>query len=79
MPEFAYNNIKNASIGHTLFKINYGYYPRVSFKEDVDPCSRSRSANKLAEELRGDRNLLSESSLRTKTAEESQWQGSKGP
>ncbi len=52
MAEFAYNNTKNASTGHTLFKLNYCYYPKVSFKEDVDPCSRSRSANKLAEDLR---------------------------
>ncbi len=52
MAEFAHNNAKNASIGYTPFKLNCGYYPRVSFKEDVDPCSRSRSANKLAKEPR---------------------------
>ncbi len=52
MAEFAYNNAKNASTGDTLFELNCGYDPRVSFKEDVDPCSRSCSANKLAEELR---------------------------
>ncbi len=50
--EFAYNNVKNASTSHTLFELNCGYYPRVSFKEDVNPRSRSRLANKLAEELR---------------------------
>ncbi len=50
--EFAYNNTKNASTGHTPFELNYGYNPRVSFEEDVDPCSRSRSANELVEELR---------------------------
>ncbi len=52
MAEFKYNNAKNASIGHTLLELNCGYNPRVSFKEDVDPCSRSHFANKLAEELR---------------------------
>ena len=52
MAEFTYNNIKNTSIGHTLFELNCGYYPRVSFEEDVDPRSRSCSANKLAEELK---------------------------
>ncbi len=52
MAEFAYNNTKNASTGHTPFKLNCGYHLRVSFKEDVDPRSRSRSANELAEELR---------------------------
>ncbi len=49
--EFAYNNAKNASTSQTLFELNYGYHPRVSFEED-DPRSRSRSANELAEELR---------------------------
>ncbi len=52
MAEFAYNNAKNTSTGYTPFKLNCGYHPRVSFKEDVDPYSRSRSTNKLAEELR---------------------------
>ncbi len=50
--EFAYNNAKNASSGHTPFELNCGYNPRVSFKEDVDLRSKSRSANELAEELR---------------------------
>ncbi len=52
MAEFAYKNAKNASNGHTLFELNCGYHPRVSFEEDVDPRSKSRSANELAEELR---------------------------
>ncbi len=52
MAEFAYNNAKNASTGHTPFELNYSYHLRVSFEEDVDPRSRSRSANKLAEKLR---------------------------
>ncbi len=52
MAEFPYNNAKNASTGHTPFKLNCGYHPRVSFEEDVDPRSRSCSANELAEELR---------------------------
>ena len=52
MAEFAYNNAKNTSIGHSLFKLNYGYYPRVSFEEDVDPRLKSCFANKLIEELR---------------------------
>ncbi len=50
--EFAYNNAKNASTGHTFFKLNCGYHPRVFFEEDVNPRLRSRSANELAEELR---------------------------
>ncbi len=52
MAEFAYNNVKNTSTGHTPFELNYGYHPRVSFEKDVDPRSRSRSANELVEELR---------------------------
>ena len=52
MAEFVYNNAKNASTGHTPFKLNCGYYLKVSFKEDVDSRSRSCSANELAEELR---------------------------
>ena len=34
--EFAYNNAKNVSIGHTPFKLNCGYYLRASCKKDVD-------------------------------------------
>ena len=52
MAEFAYNNAKNSSTGHILFELNCGYHSRVFFKEDVDPRSKSRSANELAEELR---------------------------
>ncbi len=52
MAEFAYNNAKTISTSHTPFELNCGYHPRVSFEEDVDPRSRSCSANKLAEELR---------------------------
>ena len=52
MAEFAYNNAKNASTGHTPFELNYGFHPRVSFKNNVDPRSRSRSANELAKELK---------------------------
>ena len=50
--EFAYNNAKNVSTGHTPFELNCGYHPKVLFEEDVDPCSRSRSTNKLIEELK---------------------------
>ena len=52
MAEFAYNNVKNTSTGHTFFKLNCGYHLKVFFKEDFDPQSRSCSANKLAKELR---------------------------
>ncbi len=52
MAEFAYNNVKNTSTGHTVFKFNCSYYFRSFFKEDVDPRSRSQSVNKLAKELK---------------------------
>ena len=52
MAEFTYNNAKNASTDHTPFELNCGFYPRVFFEDDVDPCSRSRSADELAKELR---------------------------
>ena len=50
--EFAYNNTKNASTGHTLFKFNCGYHSKVFFEEDVDFRLRSRSTNELAEKLK---------------------------
>ena len=52
MAKFAYNNVKNASTGHTLFELNCGFYPQISFKDNVDPCSRSYSINKLGKKLR---------------------------
>ncbi len=52
MAEFAYNNAKYASTDHTPFELNYGYHPRVFFKENVDLFARSCFANELAEELR---------------------------
>ncbi len=52
MAEFAFNKAKNTNTGYTPFELNCGYYPRVSFKENVNPCLRSCSANKLAEELK---------------------------
>ncbi len=52
MIEFVYNNVKNVSIGHTLFKINYGYHPQVLFKENVKLHLKSCFTNKLAKELK---------------------------
>ncbi len=52
MAKFSYNNTKNASIGYTLFELNYGYHLQVLFKEDVNFRSRFCFANKLAKELR---------------------------
>ena len=52
MAEFAYNNAKNASIGHTPFKLNCGYHPRVLYEENINPHSKSKLADKLSAELR---------------------------
>ena len=52
MAEFAYNNAKHASMRYTFFELNCEYHPRVSYKEDINPRSRSKAANKLTEELR---------------------------
>ena len=51
MPKFAHNNTKNASIGHTPFKLNCVYHPRVLFKKDTDHCFRSKTIDKLLAEL----------------------------
>ena len=50
--EFAYNNAKNASTGHTPFELNYGYHPWISYEEKADPRSKSKSADKLLAEPR---------------------------
>ncbi len=51
LAELAYNNAKNASTGHTPFELNCGYHRRVSFEEDVDPRSKSKSAGELPAQL----------------------------
>ena len=51
MAEFAYNNVKNASTGHTPFELNYGYHPRMLYKEDVNPRFQSKLADELSAEL----------------------------
>ena len=52
MTEFAYNNAKHASTGYTPFKLNCGYHPHISYKEEVDTHSRSKAPNELTKELR---------------------------
>ncbi len=50
--EFAYNNTKNTSTGHTSFELNYGFHPQASYKKDVDPCSKLKLVDELANDLR---------------------------
>ena len=52
MAEFAYNNAKNASIGHTSFELKSSYHPWMSYEEDVDPRSQSKLADELSAELK---------------------------
>ena len=52
MAEFAYNNVKNANTGHTPFELNCDYHPRMSYEEDVNPCSQSKWADELLAEFR---------------------------
>ena len=35
-----------------LFKLNCSYHPRILYKDDVDPCSKSKSADNLSAELK---------------------------
>ena len=50
MAEFAYNNAKNASTGFTLFELNYGYHPLISYEKDFDLLSQSKTAEELSSE-----------------------------
>ena len=52
MAEFVYNNAKNASTSHTLFKLNYSFNSRIFFDDDVAYRSRSYFADELAKELK---------------------------
>ena len=63
MAEFAYNYAKNTSTRHTPFELNCGFYPWVSFKDDVNPCSKSHSADELVNELRELMNIYQQNLL----------------
>lgn len=52
MAKFAYNNTKNASTSYIPFELNCDYYSQISYIKDVNPCSKSKSAGKLANELK---------------------------
>ena len=51
MANTAYNNIKNTNAGHTPFELGCSYYLRVSYKEDIDFYSKTKSVNKLFTKL----------------------------
>ena len=56
MAEFTYNSAKNINTGHKPFELNCRYHPRILFEDDANFHSKSRSAKKLAKELK---NLMS--------------------
>lgn len=51
MAKFAYNNAKNKSIGYTTYKLKCGYYLRIFFKKNTNPCFWYRTVDKLSEKL----------------------------
>lgn len=51
MAKFTYNNTKNKSINNTSLQFNCGYHLRILFKDEVNSCLKSCSANKLAKKL----------------------------
>lgn len=55
MAQFAHNNAKNASTSHIFLELNYGFYPRISYKKDVNPRSQLKLVEKLVNKL--DNNL----------------------
>lgn len=52
MTEFAYNNVKNASIDNLLFKLNEGFYFRLIYKKDVKSYLKSKPVDEIAPEIR---------------------------
>ena len=52
MTEFAYNNVKYASIGYMRFELNCRYHQCVFYKEEVNPYSKFKAADELIEKLR---------------------------
>ena len=51
MAEFAYNSVQNTSTGHTPFKLNFGYHLHISYKENIDSCSKSKIVDELSTKL----------------------------
>ena len=51
MAKFAYNNVKNVTIGYTPFELNCRYHPWVLYEENIDSCSESELTDELLAEL----------------------------
>ena len=44
--------MENANTSYTPFKLNYGYHSCISYKQNIDHYSKSKSANDLANKLK---------------------------
>ena len=51
MGDFAYNNANNTNTSYISFELNCGHHPRVSYKENINPCFKFKSIDKLLTEL----------------------------
>lgn len=52
MAKFIYNNAKNTSTSHTSFKLNCSYHLWILYKDDINPCFKSKSIDDLSIELK---------------------------
>ena len=52
MAEFTSNNAKHASTEYMSLELNCRCHPRIFYKDDVVPRSKSKVADKLTKELR---------------------------
>lgn len=50
--KFAYNNIKNISIGYIPLVLNYLYHLKVSIKDEINLYSKSCFDNELVDKLK---------------------------
>ena len=51
MVEFAYNNAKNTYTNYILLELNCDFRLKISYKDDVKPYSKSKTADQLATDL----------------------------
>ena len=67
--EFAYNNTRHSSTKLTPFEANIGYHPRMSYEDNQDPRSKSKTAEEQAKNLR---DLLAELKNNLQLAQDNQ-------
>lgn len=52
MTEFAFNNAKNITTEFTFFEQNFGFNHPISYKKDVNHCSKSKAVDKIVAQIR---------------------------